>query len=885
MCRTSSLKKSVKEYSGFLLFAAFIGSVTWLVHASAIGTRASGSEGQTSNVGQSQRENTCKQCAPPGNQVIYAPLIELPEASGTQINLNCRSPHVMDVTPTFYTRRGEAVIGDVFQMQPAEVKTVNLRTLMPVSIRNRHDWGGMTLSFTGGMLEMWAQLRLMNVNHGNSVDVVFSILQDKRSDVRNAVWWMPENGEAIIAVGNFGNSAARATVKFSNGDSEDVEVPAFGTHLIRKRSEQFQLRSNGDGEAVSVSAPGSNGSLIVAGGVAAIDGSFTSSIRFYDTKNVAQPNLYATNFRLRNVKPRMLLRNTGTETISAIPRFIPVFGDPNGFIDLPSVTLRPNEIADVDIEPLKGAVYGRADFDDVSIQVLNTGTSGSLIGALNGHDSSTGMTYDVPLRDIGGLRNSTGAYPWRLDQDLSTIVSITNIAPMRSEIVVQINYPGGPYMLNPRRLAAGETVTYDLRKIRDEQIPDRNGNPIPRSIEGGQFRWFIHGPGSGRLIGRAEMLSVSQGVSSSYSCPEAGECPTQFSYAFLSPSNVYLAPGDYAVVHAEEVDCDDYFNCTPSFTPYVTGWEVTDPYGAVLYYDNGDNLQLEGFNGGTAYIQADIGYERYYWNNFYCADEGMDIANANGQAHVTPPVTLSGNSTIWWFNDYDSPEPSHWPVVTTLTASQNSGASYKFQVVNGSDKVGLGPQLASTYTSSSNQVDVTSRKGSDNEGDVAITVTVNGTTSNSFIMTVRRPAYLQLEGISYNGGPADYPYGFNTLLTYSVWDNLATRVPNGIPVNEYFTTGITHTYDGSDWSRATPNAYPITQGVFGDNLGVFQSYPFGGWTPTPQSPGNPLSTLKIEYFHQQFWVGTYNPGTGVLVQDDTAVMYLDHGAHEDVVNP
>lgn len=404
MRSTSSLRKSVREYCGFLLFAAFIGSVTWLAHVSANGTRASGSEGQESNASQSQRQpNTCKQCAPPGNQVIYAPLIELPETSGTQINLNCRSPHVMDVTPTFYTRRGEPVVGDVFQMQPAEVKTVDLKTLMPLSIRNRHDWGGMTLSYTGGMLEMWAQLRLMKVNHGDSVDVVFSILQDKRSDVRNAVWWMPEHGEAIIAVGNLANSAARATLKFSNGDSEDVEVPAFGTRLIRKRSEQFRSRSNGGGEAVTITAPGSNGSIIVAGAVTAIDGSFTSSIRFYDTRNVAQPNLYATNFRLKNVKPRMLLQNTGTETISAIPRFIPVFGDPNGFMDLPSVTLRPNEIADIDIEPLKGAVYGRADFDDVSIQVLNTGSSGSLIGALNGQDRSNGMTYDVPLRDIGGF--------------------------------------------------------------------------------------------------------------------------------------------------------------------------------------------------------------------------------------------------------------------------------------------------------------------------------------------------------------------------------------------------------------------------------------------------------------------------------------------------
>ena len=154
-------------------------------------------------------------------------------------------------------------------MQPAEVKTVDLRTLMPLSVRNRYDWGGMTLSFTGGMLEMWAQLRLMNDNHGNSVDVVFSILQDKRSDVRNAVWWMPEHGEAIIVVGNFGNSAVTATVKFSNGDSEDVEVPAFGTHLIRKRSEQFDPQSHGQGEGLTITAPGLNGSIIATGAVTA----------------------------------------------------------------------------------------------------------------------------------------------------------------------------------------------------------------------------------------------------------------------------------------------------------------------------------------------------------------------------------------------------------------------------------------------------------------------------------------------------------------------------------------------------------------------------------------------------------------------------------------
>ena len=77
---------------------------------------------------------------------IYAPLIELPDSSGTEINLNCRSPHVMNVTPTFYTKQGEPLVGRSFQMQPAEVKTVDLKTLMPAIIRDRHDLGGMSLS-------------------------------------------------------------------------------------------------------------------------------------------------------------------------------------------------------------------------------------------------------------------------------------------------------------------------------------------------------------------------------------------------------------------------------------------------------------------------------------------------------------------------------------------------------------------------------------------------------------------------------------------------------------------------------------------------------------------------------------------------------------------
>src|SRR5436190_17848048 len=63
----------------------------------------------------------CPACAQSETSTIYAPLIQLAESSGTEINLNCRSPHMMTVTPTFYTRKGEPLVGDTFEMQPAEV--------------------------------------------------------------------------------------------------------------------------------------------------------------------------------------------------------------------------------------------------------------------------------------------------------------------------------------------------------------------------------------------------------------------------------------------------------------------------------------------------------------------------------------------------------------------------------------------------------------------------------------------------------------------------------------------------------------------------------------------------------------------------------------------
>ncbi len=663
----------------------------------------------------------------------------------------------MTVTPTFYTRKGEPLVGDTFEMQPAEVKTVDLKTLMPRNIRNRQDLGGMSLSHTGKLMEMWGQLRLLRVGNGGSVDVTFVNLSDKRSDVRNAVWSMPDHGSAVIAIGNAGARTVKAKLQFSDGDSQEIDVPSFGTELVRKNSQPRGGGRNTEGaEAVRITAADGSSDLVVAGAVTAKNDSFTSSIRFYDTKNVAQQNLYATNFRLHGASSKLVLRNTGAEDIIATPRFRPVKGDPNDFIDLGGISLKPDETKSIDLDSLSQGTHGRSDFDTVSVDILNSGSKGSLIGALNGVDQKNGLTYDVPLRDSGGPRNLSGAYPWRLDGDVSTIVSITNVTSLNAQFVVQINYPGGPYLLDPQTLPAGGTAIFDLRQIRDQQIPDRNGHAIPRAVQGGQFRWYIRS--GGHLIGRAEMLSVSRGISSSYSC--GNPCPPHYDYGYIDPENTDVPIGDSEAHNVLEIDVDSYENPYGPYSATVVAASTSDSNIATF-----DGSSVTGVNNGDAGTSATVEYPLYWWEigTYDCTLYGTTEDTVYGSVTVpgaislgsvsftypTPPVIRNGDTaqlTIVLNVQSVNPGTSVRVLISTTDAT---GGELTLNFETSHTEQGLvctGPTCTKNvqigFTAATNPTATGSVKAhvaiEAISGTTPSTVTVNGSADSSNSLTVQR---------------------------------------------------------------------------------------------------------------------------------------------------
>jgi hypothetical protein len=412
----------------------------------------------------------------------------------------------------------------------------------------------------------------------------------------------------VIALGNSSDGRIHANLKFSDRAPQVVDIAPFATEIVRLPS------NSGEGpasnvQAVSIDYAGPSGSLISTGITSSNDGKFASMIRFYDKEKTVQANLYASNLRLRKVTPRMVLRNTSSDFITATPQFLLPDGTQLSAEDLGAISLAPHSAIEVDLTILMQQAARRPDLDSVSVQVANSGPAGSLIGALYSGNSRTGVTYDVPLRDSGGTRASTGGYPIRLDGDYSTIIYISNTTDKPGQFTMEIRHDGGRYVTGIINVAPNATQTLDLRKIRDEHKPDVNGRTLPSNLQTAQAIWSVRG--AVRLNGRSEVVSIEDRVSSSYSCSLC--CSNSFQNAVWVPDGATVdAEDDHQFTIWEQDYNGPYCGGMPEPYPISPYWWSDDESVATV-----DSSGLaHGETGGQTLIHADWPVYSYEWNEF-----------------------------------------------------------------------------------------------------------------------------------------------------------------------------------------------------------------------------------------------------------------------------
>lgn len=737
----------------------------------------------------------CAHCSPPGDQIIYIPLMELPEARESELVFNSRSPEAVDVTPTFYKADGAVVTGETVRVDSTEIRYVKLRKLIPTNHRGERDWGGMTLSYYGDNREIWAQLRFLGVNGGNSVDEFFSVAAESHADLYEAVWWAPKDSTSIVALGNLTEVPTSAVVRFGNQGSQTINLAPHATEIVRCDAQKI------DGSAsITISVTGAAGSIVPTGLIAARNGAFNSVIRFYSPKLSKQPNLFANGFRVSNITPHMVLKNTTSDPIAAQAKFIALEGsEAVAPVILPEVILAAYETIEVNLSELSEAAKTRDDFDIVSVEVSSSGIPGSLIGSIYGINAKTGVDYDIPLRDSGPVRTMTGSYPWKITKDYTTVVYITNISDRDAGFITQINYDGGQrFVIDPRTLKPGETAVFDLAKIRDEQMPDNVGRHLPKESTIGQFKWAVHGLTGGKLllIGRAEMVSRSERVSTSYSCNDP--CPPTYGGSidpFLPP---IVVVGSATTGIWESA----YYGNGYVSGPYTAGasWTIDNSSIATCDPADGHMISVCGSNAGSGNLTAFIRMEESYgWDGLNCYDNNNAYAvEGNEGVEVRPSLTsiapnrgpVGGTVNVFIFGD-------GFTASSTVTIS---GSGVTHSTVNFDSST----QLSTIFQIATDAI----------EGNHAVSVTTNDVTSNSVNFFVQIPTKLRRDSIS---NLISQPNGCGVIrnLSYTLLDQSGQAIAVEDTITETFSN-----FSGPEGLRP-PNetSAQMSGGVVNDTVG------------------------------------------------------------------
>jgi len=303
---------------------------------------------------------------------------------------------------------------------------------------------------------------------------------------------------------------------------------------------------------------------------------------------------------------------------------------------------------------------------------------------------------------------------------------------------------------------------------------------------------------------------------------------------------------------------------------------------------------------------------------------GMGTANGCGSTYnqqtcsgnfaIKPTITSAGNkSAAWWFN---GEQPPGFTMELHLTANPEGDTKYTWNVDGQYGKIedkSANPTVfkADCPTDSSG---IGPCPPSD-QGDVSITVTGNGVTSDPFMARVLTPYAAEPLGV-----PDDDPdpgnlsgFWYFSHIPYQVTDQFGKVLPIKPPVREHFTGDpqsqcsvgkdkcnwhAAHEGGSGEAGRLGKNACKTTgPGVICDTISGQNRKQFGFFAsiPTPECPNNNCSspsagtsTLKVLCFPGEIWVGNGSTGgapQGVKIMTLIWQRYQDHARHCNITSP
>jgi hypothetical protein len=540
----------------------------------------------------------------------------------------------------------------VITVEPQSFRMIDLQewvTLAGPEFRQ----GSIQVFHRGRDLVLGSQIYLIDERHSLSFDEKLVEAASFKSSRMDGLWWLPSpKGQVQLVLSNTSSAPVTTIVGVSgkapqkNG-SQAVPLGPHETRLLNLQEDVLQRDRGAMSRfgAISVQHSGSPGAVIARGMCRDESNGFSLTIQFSDPLTGKSQSLQGAGLRLGSagndsLKAIVIAKNVGgtTTTISGRLRYPRIDGTAE-LVSLQPLHLAPNDFDVLDVSQalreagnpnVEGA--GGLEFEYSTIPGSVTMTAFSVGDRGN-------QVFRVPMWDIAAQRSATGGYPWHVEGNSSTVVYIKNTEQHGQHFYFELRYTGGIYSLGIKTIEPGQTVTLDVRNLRDKQVPDAKGRVIPQTAEAGQIHWSKTGNEPGMLIGRSEQVDLNMGISNNYACVNC--CPDNS----VNPrvrEDTSCAVGENRLFIAEE----QLTTCYGWNTDYMEVFDATWTSSDVSVADvTAGNAFAQA--PGVTQIEAQWQSPRYtFVNDAPPGPGGIEPIGGQGSCEATSTVQRQGQATL-----------------------------------------------------------------------------------------------------------------------------------------------------------------------------------------------------------------------------------------------
>jgi len=471
-------------------------------------------------------------------------------------------------------------------------------------------------------MALGAQETITDANHSLSFDVHLQETMDFISPRVDALWWALDDNqtEAEVFIANTRATQTVATPTFYvdgvayQGEAITLNGRESSVIDIKQSLQRLHISTAAVG-GLSLSYTNGPGAVAIVGVLKNKHTGFSTTVRFIDQATQMSTHLHGANILIGRpapdsgfasivaFTPHVIVRNTTDQPVQITSRIKYTLNEQSNNIELAELTLTPNAVRELDLSPAINAIDKNV-ITDSGIEIDHNGSHGAVMAYAASIDRGGSAVFDVPVKDpTGDMGFKGGSYPWNIEGDNRAVLHVKSIdVPgdgRKQQFMVKLFFEGGEYNLPLQQVDPGQTAVIDIRKLRDDQVPDGLGNKIPLSVTSGQLDWDRRAK-RGSFIGRLLQYNPVTGLASSFSCFQYCWCDPSIIASWVLPTSHDGEVGDVYRVEAWEEDED--CNHVPMY-PYVVpnpNWYTSDP-SVVDVYDN--YAYVVGY--GDAFLYAD----------------------------------------------------------------------------------------------------------------------------------------------------------------------------------------------------------------------------------------------------------------------------------------